>query len=134
MEMLGFGPSHNKAEILWTQTDQDNSPELLNRLLKHISQKRTPQMTNKTHKLLFPISTPFERKVWGLRRSEDFVVNGFFWNHHFQKVRLYRSLGGVSPTGPKTGSNRAQIRQTKSSVFCCFFLVSQCSRAFFWGF
>ena len=28
MEMLGFGPSHNKIEKLLDQIDQNNSPEL----------------------------------------------------------------------------------------------------------
>ena len=45
--MLGFGPSYNKiVNFTKTKIDQNNSPELLNPLFKHIFYENIKQMQN----------------------------------------------------------------------------------------
>ena len=53
MEMLGFGPSHNKVEVYKTQIDQNNSPELLNLLFTHMFHKNNPTNCKTSHNSFF---------------------------------------------------------------------------------
>ena len=56
MDFGGFCLSKNKTEILLDQQiDQNNSPELLNQLLNHLSIEMTQRLPNKRR---IPIPTP----------------------------------------------------------------------------
>ena len=46
MEFGGSGPSHKKTKLYYIKNDQNNSPELLNLLLKNMFHKMTRTMPN----------------------------------------------------------------------------------------
>ena len=54
MEMLGFGPSHNKTIIYQTRIKQNKSPELLNLFSQYNYHKNDPTNADKSPKL-FPM-------------------------------------------------------------------------------